>query len=61
MRTLRLAAAVAALRTVMAGAEAWRLSRRTGVAVPKPAPQKDCPAAFGNSDIFGAAVSDPAP
>ena len=63
MRTLRLAAAVAALRTVMAGAgtDAWRLSLRTGATVTKPAPQKDCPATFGNSDIFGAAVSDPTP
>jgi hypothetical protein len=41
--------------------DAWRLSLRTGTTVPKPAPQKDCPAAFGNSDIFGAAVSDPTP
>ncbi len=41
--------------------DAWRLSLRTGTSVPKPAPQADCPAAFGNSDIFGAAVSDPTP
>ena len=37
--------------------DAWRLSLRTGTSVPKPAPQQDCPATFGNSDIFGAAVS----
>src|SRR5712691_3452504 len=41
--------------------DAWRLSLRTDTSVPKPAPQADCPAAFGNSDIFGAAVSDPTP
>jgi hypothetical protein len=41
--------------------DAWRLSLRTGASVTKPAPQKDCPATFGNSDIFGAAVSDPTP
>jgi hypothetical protein len=41
--------------------DAWRLSLRTGTTVPKPAPQQDCPATFGNSDIFGAAVADPTP
>jgi hypothetical protein len=41
--------------------DAWRLSLRTGTSVPRPAPQKDCPATWGNSDIFGAAVSDPTP
>jgi len=41
--------------------DAWRLSLRTGTPVPRPAPQKDCPASFGNTDIFGAAVSDPTP
>ncbi len=41
--------------------DAWWLSLRTGTSVPKPAPQADCPATFGNSDIFGAAVSDPTP
>jgi hypothetical protein len=41
--------------------DAWRLSLRTGTSVKKPAPQADCPATWGNSDIFGAAVSDPTP
>ncbi len=41
--------------------DAWRLSLRTGTSAPKPAPQADCPATFGNSDIFGAAVTDPTP
>jgi len=41
--------------------DAWRLSLRTGASVPRPAPQAACPATFGNSDIFGAAVSDPTP
>jgi hypothetical protein len=41
--------------------DAWRLSLRTGTTVTKPAPQQDCPATFGNSDIYGAAVTDPTP
>jgi hypothetical protein len=41
--------------------DAWRMSLRTGASVAKPAPQADCPATFGNSDIFGAAVFDPTP
>jgi hypothetical protein len=41
--------------------DAWRLSLRTGPSVTKPAPQTDCPPTFGNSDIVGAAVSDPTP
>jgi hypothetical protein len=31
--------------------DAWRMSLRTGASVPRPAPQQDCPARFGNSDI----------
>ncbi len=41
--------------------DAWRMSLRTGTTVTKPAPQADCPTTFGNTDIFGAAVSDPTP
>jgi hypothetical protein len=41
--------------------DAWRMSLRTGASVPAPAPQQDCPATFGNSDIFGATFADPTP
>jgi hypothetical protein len=32
--------------------DAWRQSLRDGTDVPKPAPQQDCPATWGNSDIW---------
>jgi hypothetical protein len=32
--------------------DAWRMSLRTGTSVPRPAPNTDCPATWGNSDIF---------
>jgi hypothetical protein len=41
--------------------DAWRMSLRTGTSVPQPAPQQDCPATFGNSDIFGGSFADPTP
>jgi len=41
--------------------DAWRMSLRTGTTVPRPAPEQDCPANFGNSDIFGGAYTDPTP
>jgi hypothetical protein len=33
--------------------DAWRMSLRNGTTVARPAPQQDCPANFGNSDIYG--------
>lgn len=41
--------------------DAWRQSLETGTTVPRPAPETDCPATFGNSDIFAAVVTDPTP
>jgi hypothetical protein len=38
--------------------DAWRMALRTGDAVATPAPQQDCPATFGNSDIFGGSYAD---
>jgi hypothetical protein len=44
--------------------DAWRMSLRTedeSDDLPTPAPQQDCPATFGNTDIFGWSGLDPTP
>jgi hypothetical protein len=42
--------------------DAWRASLEAGsTSVPTPAPQRDCPATLGNSDIFGGSYPDPTP
>ena len=40
--------------------DAWRLSLES-TPTTKPAPEQDCPAGFGNSDIYGGAFADPTP
>ena len=41
--------------------DAWRMSLVTGTSVPTPAPEQDCPAGFGNTDIYGGSWADPTP
>jgi hypothetical protein len=41
--------------------DAWRQSLYTGTSVTKPAIATDCPATFGNSDIYSTRVTDPTP
>jgi hypothetical protein len=41
--------------------DAYHTSLETGGSVATPAPEQDCPATFGNSDIFGGTYPDPTP
>jgi hypothetical protein len=41
--------------------DAYRMSVQTGGSLTAPAPQQDCPATWGNSDIFGGSYADPTP
>jgi len=41
--------------------DAYRQSLVNGSPIAAPAPQQDCPATFGNTDIFGGSYADPTP
>jgi hypothetical protein len=44
-----------------AAVESWRASLETTTPGTKPSPGTDCPATFGNTDIYGGAFTDPTP
>lgn len=41
--------------------DTWRQALQNGLTPPAPAAEQDCPATFGNSDIYGGSYPDPTP